>query len=180
MKTAHRLRRFGLAALMIAYCPLHAEETWKEFVSKEGKFSILLPGPATEQKQQAVPTPVGPGREWQVTLEYPGSPETALGVVCTEYPVPSIDPKHTAKLLDSARDGSLKIFGGKLRSQREITLDDHSGREVIMEAEGTVVQARYYWISPRLYQVMLITTRDQEEAMSKNAEKFFGSFKTIE
>src|SRR2546430_2762118 len=65
--------------------------------------------------------------------------------------------------------------GGKLTSERELTLDQNAGVELVVEKEGLVVTERAYLVGRRLYQLMVISPPGAAHARA--AQAFFASFR---
>ena len=84
------------------------------------------------------------------------------------------------KVFDSSRDGAVANLEGKLVSESDIKLGDYPGREIRIGVEDgkQVFRARVYLVDRRLYQVVVFGSK--EAATSKQADKFFDSFKLAE
>ncbi len=167
--TVFLLGGFGAAAQV-------QETGWKEFQSKEGGFSVLLPGAPVEEKQ-AVQTELGPIEVRTFTF---GLKENvgAYVVSFNDYPVELVKQSDPQKMLDGARDGAVRTVKGRLLSEKKITLDGAPGRELRIEAPGTlVIQSRIYLVKNRLYQILAVTQK--EKAADAEITKFRDSFKLV-
>lgn len=146
---------------------------WTEFVSKEGRFSILLPAkPIT----QTLTFETGQGR----VVHY-GFTAGAIGTLCTldyaDLPKTVGRGKEEA-IFDEVRDAFLKEAEGKLANEKTIALEGHPGREITIHIRGGEMKARLYLVNERLYQ-LVITQFIGVGKSSEVFDKFFNSFKII-
>ena len=125
---------------------------WSVFTSKEGGFSVAVPGKPAENKQR-VNTATATLEVHLFVVE--GMKDTVYVVSYSDLPAAEIKAGTAEKRLDFARDGAVNNARGKLRTEKKITLDNHPGRELIIEAEkGVVIKMRIYAVKQRLYQAM--------------------------
>lgn len=148
------------------------QATWEEFRSSEGKFSVLMPGRPTKQIR-SVKTPSG-ALDAHMFLVEQGN--VAYMVAYSDYPAIVIQDRPAKLILDGARSGAVRNAQGKLVGESQISLDGHQGRELDIETtEGkTVIKARIVLVGHRLYQVMVLTRKEQ--ASSEEVKKFLDSF----
>lgn len=146
---------------------------WKEFSSKEGAFSVLMPGTPTEQTQKA-DTQAGTIEVHMFIFEQNGA---AYMVGYNDYPEAIVQQADPSKMLDGARDGMVSNTQGKLLGEQVISLDKYPGREIQIEtSDGKLtMKNRVYLVNNRLYQVGVVTPK--EESNSANITKFLASFK---
>jgi hypothetical protein len=171
--------RHAFFLLLLTSLTAFAADAWKEFTAPDGSFSILMPGEPTESKLTQK-TAVGSTQvtRYVIELQEGGQSHTALGVSVSAYPVATVGDEHTQTLLDSARDGAVKIFaGGQLRGERDFELNGVKAKEIILERGETVARMRYFWVAPRLYQIQAITSPEMETKLAAELENFFTSFK---
>ena len=150
-----------------------ASATWKEFSSSEGSFSILMPGEPTEQTK-TVNTKAG---AIDLHLFIFQQKNVAYFVSYVEYQEELVQANNAEKLLDGARDGAVSNVQGKLLNEVSISLEKYPGREIrIQVPDGKhTIQTRMYLVKNRLYQVMIVTPK--EDSFSKDVTKFLDSFK---
>jgi hypothetical protein len=145
---------------------------WKSFSPKDAAFSILFPGPPTEQKNP-VKTPSG---TIDIYLCEVVTTEGKYVVSWSEFPADSIKPNTEDQRLNNARDAAVASAKGKLKREKALLLDKYPGRELVIEIEGKpTVLMRMYAVKNRLYQVVVVGSIDM--VTSKEAAKFLDSFK---
>src|SRR5262245_47356704 len=158
---------------------VRADDKWETFSSKDGKYSVSLPGKPTESDKK-VESAAG---ELTIHMALP-SPNNDLAYLVTynDYPDAAIGGADKEAMLDGVRDGNLKSFGGKVASEKKINIgkDKFPGREILLEKAGetTVYRARMYLVNNRLYQVVLVGAKDI--ATNKDTDKYLESFKLSE
>jgi hypothetical protein len=154
------------AVLLLTAAGGSAQDAWKEFTWKEGKCSVLLPGKPMAPKGQAKTLQVS-GKEGVYILLYEDNPAMAKA-----------EPATIKQVFDAARDGLVKTLKGKLLSDKEVKAGKYPGRELQIETPMTgTYRTRLYQVGPRYYQLILVAPK--EAATSKDADKFFGSFKPM-
>jgi hypothetical protein len=157
------------ASLLMVLGAAAADE--KPFTPKEGGFSILFPGVPKENKQETK-TPAGTVAVTYYVVEKGGVTYVASFSV---FPKESVKPRTEEKRLDNARDGAVASAKGKLEGERKIKMGKYPAREVLIRGEKSFVRSRIYAVENRLYQTMVIGTRDQ--AKGKEATEFLKSFR---
>ncbi|MFN2491315.1 MAG: hypothetical protein ABR501_00345, partial [Pyrinomonadaceae bacterium] len=86
---------------------------------------------------------------------------------------------------DAARDGMVKRINGTLISERPISLDGYSGREMRVTTtpatgNGYVVRARFYEAENRIYVLQFIFPKPLEtDALNARGNKYLDSFKVV-
>ncbi len=158
-------------ALAVGAC--YAELDWREFVSPEGGFAVMLPGrPAKESRVVAI----GGTRTTMQMVSVQGS-GMAFGVGYADLP-PDVD---AARVVSDGRAALVNNIGGRVLSERPLALGDGPGVEV--EAEGTVdgrpmrLAARVLTSGSRFYQVAFIARA--ERAAEVDRALFPGSFRLL-
>jgi len=169
MKTAIFLLCLAAAFLVAAG---DAITKFEAFAPKGGRFTVQMPGQPKEQKSTAK-TAIGPIDIHMFVYE--ADPNTAYMVGYNDYPEGMMKKADPEKVLDGARDGAVKNVNGKLDWEKKITIDGHPGRDFAVTAEGLSVRDRIYLVNDRLYQVMLVGSKDF--ITGKDGEKFLNSFK---
>lgn len=142
-----------------------AQAQWTQLSPKDGSFTILMPGKATEESEKATTEGVTT-EDRTFTVEREDS-AFILGYSEFAEDISMIKPEA---LLEAAVEGLLQE-GGKILSQRPISLNSYSGREVEYQSrDGITSNIRVYMVGQRLYQLYAITPRAGE------VKKFFDSF----
>ncbi len=156
---------------------VHASDQpeWKEFVSKEGRFKVLMPGTPKADKV-ATESDFGKGT---LSMNVAQSGNVMYGANYSDFP-PGIKKTPIKQLFDSSRDGAVANLQGKLASEKDIKLGDHPGRELRIEVAGgkQLFRARVFLVDQRIYQVVVLSS--PEAATSKEADRFLDSFKLTE
>ena len=171
-------RCLALAVLpwIILAAASRADESWETFTSKEGKFSISLPGKPTEQKQQA-PSALGQLDVHLFSVE--PAADRAYVVSYTDYPDGSVTKENRDRVLDATTRGVVKSLKGRLVSETRISIgkDESPGREVLIELPGkaSFYRGRVYAVKDRLFQAVLMGPEDFVQG--KKADEYFASFK---
>ncbi|HET8783581.1 MAG TPA: hypothetical protein VFM63_14240 [Pyrinomonadaceae bacterium] len=161
--------------------------TWKEFTSKEGQFSVLLPGKPAQQ-DRTLQTGLGPIATHDFTVQ---SDISLFYLSYAEFPkLGPLTQQDHKEMLDSSRDRALSQ-GAKLISEVDVSVDGSPGREVIAEKDGMILRARFFYANDKLYNVILGVTAktafnnskpsanpaDRTELFEAISAKFFNSFK---
>jgi hypothetical protein len=146
---------------------------FKEFTSKEGKFTVLMPGAPKEKKQSS--TAFGKTFDlYQFSVELGDRAYVAAYQVDENYT--KLKPEMIEKTYDSIRDGAVKGFKGKVLSDQKIKLADKSAREFqVTVPDIGVYRSRVVIIGNRMYQVSVLAPKDV--ALSKESDKFLDSLK---
>lgn len=153
-------------------------QSWKEFSSAEGRYTVLMPGAPTE-KTQNLKTPVGDLSMHGAFLDHNHS---GYLVMYNDFPeaFAQAAAQGSAALTDS-RDSLVEGSHGKLVGDQAITLmGKYPGREIQMEMpDGTrALRARMYLVKNRMYRVVITALKD--DLFTKDANKFMESFKIQE
>ncbi|MBF0105900.1 MAG: hypothetical protein HQM16_11295 [Deltaproteobacteria bacterium] len=154
----------------------YAEVT--KFESKEGGFVVMAPAVLTASSQ-VEPTAVGDLKMNMFTGEKPDG--TAYVVMYIDYPPEMIKLTDPQVMLDGAKTGALENTGGKLISEKVVSLDGHPGRIVAVAVnKGTeegVIKTHLYLVNNRLYQIMAAGLKKNIE--TKEVEDYLSSFKLV-
>src|SRR6266852_6379125 len=86
--------------------------------------------------------------------------------------------RNAKAIFDEARDRFLRDSQGKLASEKPISLDGFSGREVKLNTHGGQTIARFYLAEDRFYQLAIIAI-DPKEKSTNETDAFFSSFRII-
>ena len=160
--------------------------TSKEFKSVEGRFTVLFPGTPTLQETTAN-TAIGPLKTHIAILETASS---VYYVSYTDLPAGLETPAEIKAGLDSSRDQAV-ANGNRLIVENDVTIAGVLGRELLMEKNGLIMRARFFYLKQRLYQLIIgapavLVFRDgkpssnpanRTELHETTSKTFFDSFK---
>ncbi|HLW67652.1 MAG TPA: hypothetical protein VKS79_20210 [Gemmataceae bacterium] len=167
----------GMMAVLCFTAAAHAEDKWETYTSKSGKYSILMPAKPTESDQKFESN--GVELKQYLAMVAPSGSDLVYLVAYNDFPEAAIAGADKELMLDSVRDGGAKTFGGKIVSDKKITLgkEKYAGREFVAEKsdESRVYRSRAYVAGSRLYQIVIIAPKDV--ATNKETDKYFDSFK---
>jgi hypothetical protein len=157
---------FGLSLTAEAQAPAAAE-----FVSKEGGFSVMLPGTPTESTEEAL-------GQHQFQVAFPD------GVMIASYQDnPGLKGVADAALATGLKDAQESVragFDGKVLKSQPIKLaNKYPGLEFECDipAAGGLYRSRSYLVDGRMYQLVAVGTK--EFAIGANASTFLGSLKLL-
>ena len=162
-------------ALVVALAmPLQAGEAqksgWKEFQSKEGGFSVLMPGTPVEQEQSAG-SRIGPIRSRMFVVD-----RGASGFIAgyDDYPEAALK-QDSKRLIDGKRDAIVAGMKGKLLDQRGLKQGGYPGQEIAIKMpDGSVYKARIFLVKRKLCLAAAVVPEAQ--ANSKDVKTFLDSF----
>lgn len=164
----------GLIALLtVTACA--QQQNWFSMESKEGRFSVSMPGHPKEIPQ-IINTPVGEIDTHPLVLR---RQNTAFIVMYSDYPKEYFKDQDMKSILDSFRDGAVKNTQGTLLLEKILTLGPYPGREIIIatpNGEGTSTD-RFFLVGNRLYQ--LIVACPKADRYSPDINQFLESFKLL-
>jgi hypothetical protein len=150
------------------------DSDWKKFTSREGAFSVLMPGTPVA-KREAVPTPIGQVVTHFFSLEVQQG--TNLTVSFAEVPQGLLGLEGVDDLLlTMARDAAVKQVDGKLLKDEPVKLNQRiPGREFQIDVGlGSILRMRVFLVQNRVYQIVAAGPKDY--ATGKDADKFLDSF----
>jgi hypothetical protein len=161
-----------IAVFFAITCTGDERADWKEFTCKEGGFQVLMPG-TPKQADADTESDFGPGVLHMNTVNLR---TTYYGAHYGDFPE-GVKKLPLKQVYDSSRDGAAGNMRGKVASEKEIKLGDHPGREIQIDVKGGELRfrARVFLVGTRLYQVVAFGPK--EAITSKEADKFFESFK---
>lgn len=157
------------------------ERAWKPFESTEGGFIIAFPGKpgfTTQIAKAAKGELVNQVHGLDIGVSF-----FAISFSDIPSPVPSSDKKSVNRALDSGRDRAVAGAGGKLISEKPLTLDGYTGRYMLYSGRDGLSHSQCYFVGKRLYQLIVVTEdyRNSPAADQKFFEdivnRFFTSFK---
>gem|GEM_PF-1987641 len=160
-----------------------AQAKWATFTSKEGNFSVSLPG---NPEASTVNATLGGSPVAMSLVRVAFAPDRQYAVRFADLPAASIAVRDPKQGLDQARDALLKEVGGKVVSERRAGLGRYAGRHVEAVGTGKVprggtplpagtrVQVRLFLVKNRLFEVI----RTVPKGDNGDPAPFFDSFKT--
>jgi len=153
----------------------HQDNSWRVYSSAEGLFSAAMPD---EPKTTVVVTETAKGKLFTHIVSATDQDLNEYLVSWTQYDRGSDESRATAATFDRVRDGLVASKQGTILNEPAIDMNGHPARAVnFTDSDGHLVQARFYFVQNRFYQVMVETrSRSGSTAM----EKFLDSFKVVE
>jgi hypothetical protein len=158
--------------------------TWKEFLSKEGKFKILFPvGPKKLSLTQ---------KSVEGTILYTIRYKSLIIYEATwvDYPVEIESPDTRNETLDDVETGGLSALAQKnprVIKKEEISVDGHPGRFLQVELrDNTVIHMNLIPIKRRLYYLAITTPKPHRNAKGlkinyeRIASNYLDSFKPLD
>jgi outer membrane lipoprotein-sorting protein len=146
---------------------------WIEFRSDEGRFSVLMP---QKPVSEAASIETMQGRFEQHT--FTASHATIVCMVgYTDLPKQTLAVNGGDAFFDGIRDQFIKEFGGKLESERPLSLEGHAGREIKAHMFKGQVRVRLFLVGDRLYSLSAIKLDQPADTDEEIFSKFFSSFK---
>jgi hypothetical protein len=139
-----------------------------QFVSKEGEFSVKLPG-EPKLSSEDLDTAVGKVTLHSFAVET-NSGNNAYMIAYSDYPTVS----DAAGEIDGVINAQVSSFKGKIVADKKVTLNGWPGRTVRIEAPDTTCVSSAYMAGHRLYQVMFITVKT--ETLPTDVTEFLESF----
>lgn len=157
----------------------HNPQTWKEYSSQRGRFTITFPGVPTDDDNSSGNFA---SRRFMVKTS------AVYSVYYSDLPsdFPHDLEKEVAlrkQFLDGARDIVVAKAKGRVLSETDISLAGHPGRMMKMALpDGTVTRTKTYVVGKRIYQVVVVTpgellAPDGGRFDETRATKFLDSFK---
>jgi hypothetical protein len=160
-----------LAALaLLAAAGAAAAQEWRDVGSIAGGFALSMPGAAVSSPQQYDNGVAG--TRWMVAV----ADDEAYIAEVTGFPAGPGDALPAAQILATAQAGA--VGTSLLLRERDIALDSHPGRAFeFRTVEGLIAQVRTYWVRPRLFQLIAITS--PAKTALPTAARFFDSFRVF-
>lgn len=141
-----------LLTLLIATMTLACGQSWQEYRSFEGGYSVDFPG-APEEMTYPVATPAG---TFTTTCAQSETMSTCYIVGYTNFPRWVVDNQGADSAVEGAMQGAVGNLEGELLSSKTIEIEGHPGREFEFRApkEGVYGVGRIYLVDSTLYQVL--------------------------
>jgi hypothetical protein len=171
---------FGnLSAPLMAQKQASSDKPWRELVSSEGHFRVLLPDTPNEMF-----VPIN-GQFIQVEARVFAvkSPEAFYAVMFGDFGNETPDAETIRAAFDNGRDKAISEGKFILMSEKDIGTAKTPAREYVMNDGAFVFRTRVYFVKGRIYQTMFggPGLNGMSAAMAKYydglAAKFLNSFK---
>jgi hypothetical protein len=150
--------------------------TWKEFTSKEGRFTVSFPGDPKEMKESEK-TPVGVLEIHGLGMDFPKE-KGAYGVIYFDMPGVIPDQPGVAEKFLEAIPQQVKagVRGATISGPiKKITQDGYPGQELNLDLpEKEIAIVRLYLVKNRWYRI--IVGGPKEFVSSPEAQRFLDSF----
>jgi hypothetical protein len=160
---------FSLLVLLALCINLPAQEEppgWVTLAPEGAGFSVLFPGKAVETVDKKNSFTL---HSFNLTVG-----RATYIASYSDYIPGKLDP---ATALTANRDKFNKSLQATLISNREITIDGHTGIEFTSETPAANVKSQLFLIGNRMYQTVAFVFRDVDE--TRNVNRFFDSFKLL-
>jgi hypothetical protein len=170
------LKSFLFSGLVVVFSVTAcAQKKWTVLESKEGQFSVSMPGSPTETSR-ILNASFGEilAHFWILRLG-----DSAFSVVYSDYPEGYVREQGPKMVLDSSRDGAVEGTQGTLLTEFIVKLGSYPGREIkIAVANGEATSRdRFFLVGRRLYQLVVASPKAQ--SYSPDIGRFFESFKLL-
>lgn len=164
---------FSIISVVHTHAQLVETES-KLFSSREGKFTVLLPGiPTTGYRPINSDSPTSV--TYVTNLQTPSA-----SYIIAYFDLPSIvsGSENAKKLIDETRDRILKMYSLKLESENEISSADYSQRALkMLTPSGKEFLTRIHLVKQRVYHVSIVLLN--KDAKSSEVAAYFESFKPM-
>jgi hypothetical protein len=165
--------------------PDFVPSSWKEFISPDGTFRILMPG-IPKDVSQPVETKAG---SVTMTLHTLSTKTAEYSAGYTTF-AQNIESLQSSKLtLDGLRDQLTAREKGKILDEQDVSAEEHPGRALVMEVADGIFRDRYYLVGHRIYvaSVFMLKVKaasaDDTQGISKSQEevatRFLNSFRLV-
>jgi len=158
---------FSLLVLLALYVNMPAQTEppgWVTLAPEGAGFSVLFPGKAVETVDKKTSFTL---HSFNITAG------RATYIASYSDYLPGKLDRATALIAN--RDKFNKSLQATLISNREITIDGHTGIEFASETPAANVKSQLFLIGNRMYQTVAFVFRDVDE--TRNVNRFFDSFK---
>jgi regulation of enolase protein 1 (concanavalin A-like superfamily) len=173
------LRGFAVAsfaAFVLAVVPAFAEEAaWETVTSKEGQFTVQMPGKPTINKTK---TRKGTGGDVKTVMVGYGGDAGVYLAYKVKLPTAVVKGAENDEL-DAERDALVKEWNGKVIAEKRIRAGDKIGRDFTVRGKpskgsGTLtLRVRQYLDGDSIYMVAVISLPNRE--LPEDSGRFLGS-----
>ena len=164
-------------SLVVALAPLRpsAEDAWETFTSKEGQFTVEMPGKPTINQTRIRKEAGGNVKSILVGCKGEAGLYMAFKII-----LPTTIVKGTEEAeLDAERDGLAKEWKGKVIAERKIRAENKIGRDFTVrgkpeKGEGTLtIRVREYLFGNSVFMIAVLSPPDRD--LPEDAGRFLGS-----
>lgn len=154
--------------------PAQSAAEWKTYTSREGKFTILLPGePTTGYRPIGMDSPTSV--TYVINLQ---TPTAAYIIAYFDLPAAPSDFAKIKKSIDETRDQIVKMYSLKLENEVDIDSTSYPTRVLKMKTpDGKAFLSRVFLVGQRIYHISIVLLGKESE--SNNVARYFDSFKPI-
>lgn len=150
---------------------------WKEYVSREGEYSIRIPLGRENDVSQDAPLPNG-GKTKVSAHTVDAGPTGTFQIAFNDYPAEAVMATTAERLLNDTKNGfMLTQKGARILGEKKISLGAYPGLEVRIEETNGFGLLRIYIVKNRSY--ILVAGGPGKRVSSDDVAKFFDSFKVM-
>lgn len=173
-----------IIALSFIFSSWMLPHPWKEFISTEGKFRVMIPGKLT-QKSNEMKTPIGT-LTYHTYLHQPEEKDAdnlVYMVSYCEYPRNAIHSDSLTLIDDffeTTVGTAVASVDGELQYNSNIKILDYPGRiwKVAYNEGEALIKTKAYLVNNRYYSIQTIMLKDK--SLNFSADKFLDSFQLID
>ena len=150
---------------------------WQEFISQEGRFSVLMPGVVNEQLYNGeAKSPNGPSEFHSFLAD---NMNIDFLVAYRDYPDSYVQGIKSHSLQERVQNGIVAGFKGRIIFEGTIYLEEFRGKEImaISQDRKTTMRFKIFLVENRLYLVSAEFPKGNE--YSEDVEKFMSTFNII-
>jgi hypothetical protein len=137
------LRALLLILIAFVLIPVGAgAQTWAEYRPPGGGFSLDMPG-AWNTEVMNIDTAIGQVKGYTATVEVGGVGYMSMYI---PYPPDRVRGRPVGPMLDGARNGAVANVHGQLRSEEQVTIDNHPGRQITIDAPNDMVLVQKFFV----------------------------------
>jgi len=142
---------------------------WQQVRSPDSQFRISFPGDPNESQISETATDGGKF----VTYKLAVSPARGVLYTVNWWENPAQKGKSTNELFADFRDCNIKVFHGKIVSEKDIVFQGYPAKDTMLAANGQLVVNRVILVGPRVYSLW---ASDSPWHMGRgDVKKFIGS-----
>ena len=183
-----------LASSVVAQNPPQFKEanpnSWREFKSIEGRFTVSLPGPSRPaHNDSTMDTRIGKIVTHSFIID------TDMGIYFVSYAdfptgTGPTTTEENKSMLDASRDEAI-AGGARLLSESDVSVGGTTARELLVAKNDLILRSRFFYVNERLYQLIMTVkptvafrngkpssnAADRTDLFEKTSARFFDSFK---